>query len=96
MGRYLDMAQEVIAGRAADRGAQLRRLQADYDRLLARERKAEACLQDESIPRAQRDRHLPAFEAVLDEIGRLTLEITAALGREMTREELLLGFGTEA
>ena len=72
----------------------LRQLQAEYDRLLARVWRGFAYLEDASIPRTERDRHLPAFEELLGEIADLSVAIRSLLGREMTQEQYLNGFGT--
>lgn len=72
--------------------ARLCRLQAEYGHALARWSKAEAYFADPTVPDCEKRRHAPSVDELSEEIGRLTLEINAALGRKMTREELLQGF----
>jgi hypothetical protein len=77
----------------ADEASGLCALKIEYDRLFAREKRAEAFLDDASIPQERRERYVPQFERLLDGLNRLIAEIAAA-GHDMTRDEIVNGFGT--
>lgn len=66
----------------------------EYNSLLAREKKAEEYL-NKATPE-QLKKWLPEFEKIEIQLSRLIWKFAATAGREMTKDEILNGFGGES
>lgn len=65
-------------------------LKQEYNKLLGRAKKAEAYLDDKSIPDEQRNKWGPEYVKILDGLGEL-IRLNKTTGYEMTGEEILNG-----
>ena len=70
----------------------LLKLKQDYNILIARELKAEAYLENNSIAQATRDKWLPAFNELTIDLSMLMRQYKAYTNTNMSDIEVLTGF----
>ena len=70
---------------------QLKEFKIAYNKLVLRHKKAEAYLNNNDIPMADREKYLPEFRKLLNNINK-AIEDFNANGIEMTADEILEGF----
>ena len=63
----------------------------EYNKLLAREKKAESYLMDERVPIEEREKWLASYGAIVKQLGQMIYEYKKA-GNEFTVDEQMNGF----
>ena len=63
----------------------------EYNKLLAREKKAESYLMDERVPIEEREKWLVAYGTIVKQLGQMIYEYKKA-GNEFTVDEQMNGF----
>lgn len=63
----------------------------EYNKLLAREKKAESYLNDENLPREEHDKWQPKYMEIVYKLGQMIYEYKKA-GNEFTVDEQMNGF----
>lgn len=69
-------------------------LKAEYNQYLMREVKAEIYLDDEAIPVIEREKHMPAFQAIVKRLNEILYEFIQ-MGAKYTVKEVTGGFAIE-
>lgn len=72
----------------------IRALKDEYNQYLLRAVKAEIYLDNEAIPRAEREKHIPAFLAIIKRLNGILQELKQT-GIKYTDQEILGGFANE-
>jgi len=67
-------------------------LKGAYNVLIQREKKAEKYLENNSVPQETRDKWLPAFTAITEQLSMLMRDYKKLTGNEMLDSEVLNGF----
>jgi len=63
-----------------------------YNDLLLREKKAELFLENSKVSQADKDKWMPKFVEITEQLSLLMREYKKTTGEEMTTEEVLQGF----
>lgn len=72
----------------------IKTLKIEYNQYLLREVKAEIYLDDEAIPIAEREKHIPAYQAIVKRLNEILHEFSQ-VGVHFTDREVLGGFAIE-
>lgn len=65
-------------------------LKQEYNKLLARYRKAEQYLDDNTIPLLTREKYIPELQKIIDNLGTMITDIQKY--EDITEEQILYGF----